>query len=665
MNKEIEKTLMNGDYESAYRLIQEYRSQKYDYDTFSYLSYYYTGIGKYDKAYDVSCEAVDINPFSIDSCYNLASAAWQLEKYDEAYKYLLRVHYLQEYYKNYVVDNELVKTQIEELEAIAANDEELSEKYAAIKELEVYSERNPYKSADTPIVGQFMHGCDGRINYVASTSRWYESYYNKDCNRDACRAKCELFPLAKVSNVYKADISEKSLMPVCINYRMDGENGAIADAADISKTTYMEPAYLKYSYIPVDKPTTFVAASEAVFAKPIPLNNSNGRRKRLVMSIFADSFNYRSIKEKGLDKLMPETAAFFEKGIVFDNFYSGSEWTLPSIATYWTGKHSSKHMNLDEKYLIDFMKDEKVLAEYFHDEGYVTAKIGGNDAVTPVSGYNRGIDRFLYQYISQGYTAKDVVTDVIEHMRTFAGDDQYLWVDFVDLHDISGGFMRSIGVQAQMPLECRMFDNDVKTTVKQTYSENRKYIFEQELREFDFHLGRLFKYIEDNYSDDEIVISLFSDHGAAFMVDNGEPFVSWQRMNVPMMIRGTGGIRGVCDEVVESADYAAMMCALAGIKYDYTGTDANLPKVLGGTREREYALSQSLFVGDLYSGALHGRDFHYYYKSAQPVQPEFRIDISKAEDYIADDRGEIIDDDDRRLKYRERLLSEIKHLIKK
>lgn len=573
MNKEIEKTLMNGDYESAYRLIQEYRSQKYDYDTFSYLSYYYTGIGKYDKAYDVSCEAVDINPFSIDSCYNLASAAWQLEKYDEAYKYLLRVHYLQEYYKNYVVDNDLVKTQIEELEAIAANDEELSEKYAAIKELEVYSERNPYKSANTPIVGQFMHGCDGRINYVASTSRWYESYYNKDCNRDAYRAKCELFPLAKVSNVYKADISEKSLMP--------------------------------------------------------------------------------------------ETAAFFEKGIVFDNFYSGSEWTLPSIATYWTGKHSSKHMNLDEKYLIDFMKDEKVLAEYFHDEGYVTAKIGGNDAVTPVSGYNRGIDRFLYQYISQGYTAKDVVTDVIEHMRTFAGDDQYLWVDFVDLHDISGGFMRSIGVQAQMPLECRMFDNDVKTTVKQTYSENRKYIFEQELREFDFHLGRLFKYIEDNYSDDEIVISLFSDHGAAFMVDNGEPFVSWQRMNVPMMIRGTGGIRGVCDEVVESADYAAMMCALAGIKYDYTGTDANLPKVLGGTREREYALSQSLFVGDLYSGALHGRDFHYYFKSAKPVQPEFRIDISKAEDYIADDRGEIIDDDDRRLKYRERLLSEIKHLIKK
>ncbi len=665
MNKEIEKTLMSGDYETAYRLIQEYSSRSYDYDSFSYLSYYYTEIVKYDKAYDISREAVDINPFSIDSCYNLACAAWQLGKYDEAYKYLLRVHYLQEYYKNYVVDNELVKRQTEELEAVAADDEELAGKYAVIKELETYSENNPYKSIGTSLVGQFMHGFDGRINYVGSTTRWYESYYNMDCNRDAYRAKCELFPLANVGRVYKADISEKSLMPVCINYQLDGKNGAIADAADINKTTYIEMSRLKYSYLPVDKPTTFVTTSETVFAKPIPLNNSNGKRKRLVMSIFADSFNYRIIKEKGLENLMPETAAFFEKGIIFDNFYSGSEWTLPSIATYWTGKHSSKHMNLDENYLIDFMKNEKVLAEYFHDEGYVTAKIGGNDAVTPVSGYNRGIDRFLYQYISQGYTAKDVVTDVIEHLRTFAGDDQYVWVDFVDLHDISGGFMRSIGVQSQMPLECRMFDSDVKTTVKQTYSENRKYILEQELREFDFHLGRMFRYIEDNYSDDEIVISFFSDHGAAFMVDNSEPFVSWQRMNVPMMIRGTGGVKGVCDEVVESADYAAIMCELANIKYDYAGTDANLPKVFGGTHEREYALSQSLFIGDLYSGALHGKDFHYYYKSANPIQPEFRIDISGAEDYIADDNGEIIDDDARRLKYREQLLAEIEHLIKK
>ena len=41
------------------------------------------------------------------------------------------------------------------------------------------------------------------------------------------------------------------------------------------------------------------------------------------------------------------------------------------------------------------------------------------------------------------------------------------------------------------------------------------------------------------------------------------------------------------------------------------------------------------------------------------------MDISGAEDYIADDNGEVIDDDARRLKYREQLLNEIKHLIKK
>lgn len=665
MNKEIEEMLINGNYTTAYSMIQKNLDQTYDYDNYSYLSYYYSQTGDFEAAYSISKKAADINPFSIDACYNLACAAQQLKKYDVAYKYLLRVQYLQEYYNNYVVDNELVKAQIEELKELADGNETILAKYRLAEELQSHSISNPFKRPGEELIGTFMHAPDEKIYYVGATNRWYESNFNDAANRDAYRGRCELFETKNVSNIHSVNITEKALLPVCINYTSGEKRGAIADKADIKGTTYIEPAHLKYSYIPLDHSTVYVCSEPTVFADPIPLNNSDGKRKRLVMSIFADSFNYKIIKEKGLDRLMPETAAFFEKGLIFDNFYSGSEWTLPSIATYWTGRHSSKHMNLDENYLIDFMKDEKVLAEYFHDEGYVTAKIGGNDAVTPVSGYNRGIDRFLYQYISQGYTAKDVVTDVIEHMRTFAGDDQYLWIDFVDLHDISGGFMRSIGVQAQMPLECRTIDSNIKTTVKQTYSENRKYIFEQELREFDFHLGRLFRYIEDNYSDDEIVISFFSDHGAAFMVDDGEPFVSWQRMNVPMMIRGTGGIKGVCDEVIESADYAAMMCKLAGIKYDYTGTDANLPKIFGGLNEREYALSQSLFVGDRYSGALHGKNFHYYYKSAQSIQPEFKIDISGAEDYIADDNGKVIADEPRRLKYREQLLNEIKHLIKK
>ena len=115
---------------------------------------------------------------------------------------------------------------------------------------------------------------------------------------------------------------------------------------------------------------------------------------------------------------MPETFQYFSKGIICNNYYSGSEWTLPSIATYWTGKHSSHHMNLMEDYRFDFMKDSKVLAEYFHDAGYVTAKIGGNDAVTPWQGYIRGIDRFTYQYSSQAYRTKEVISDVIQQIET-------------------------------------------------------------------------------------------------------------------------------------------------------------------------------------------------------------------------------------------------------
>ena len=93
-----------------------------------------------------------------------------------------------------------------------------------------------------------------------------------------------------------------------------------------------------------------------------------------------------------------------------------------------------------EDYRFDFMKDSKVLSEYFHDAGYVTAKIGGNDAVTPWQGYIRGIDRFTYQYSSQAYRTKEVISDVIQQIETFKDACQYIWFDFLDLHDIAGGF---------------------------------------------------------------------------------------------------------------------------------------------------------------------------------------------------------------------------------
>lgn len=139
----------------------------------------------------------------------------------------------------------------------------------------------------------------------------------------------------------------------------------------------------------------------------------------------------------------------------------------------------------------------------------MTAKIGGNDAVTPWQGYIRGIDRFTYQYSSQAYRTKEVISDVIQQIETFKDACQYIWFDFLDLHNIAGGFMCSLPVQSRLPLAARHIDNDITTTVKQSFSPNRREIYIQQLRELDFYLGILYQYLERNYKDEEIIVSLF------------------------------------------------------------------------------------------------------------------------------------------------------------
>lgn len=331
---------------------------------------------------------------------------------------------------------------------------------------------------------------------------------------------------------------------------------------------------------------------------------------------------------------------------------------------YWTGKRASRHMNLDNQYRWDFMGEQKNLAEYFKEAGYVTAKIGGNDAVTPTQGYIRGIDMFLYQQDAEGMTVKEAVADAIEHMETFQDTNQFIWMDIVDLHQIAGWFMPSINVQSKLPLETRFIDNRMISTVKQTRSRNREQIYIAQMQKIDLYLSLLYQYLTEHYQENEMVVTFFSDHGTAFLVDDDQPFISWQRTNIPLLIRAEGLKGEDCDEVIQTSDYPGILCKLAGIPYDYTGTDGNLPLCMGGNRERSYAFSECLFPGDPYSAGLHGKNFHVYYRTEKPVGKEFRIDVEGSRLWAVDDAGLDITDKIDEAEYRHIVEDAIAHLIK-
>ena len=231
-------------------------------------------------------------------------------------------------------------------------------------------------------------------------------------------------------------------------------------------------------------------------------------------------------------------------------------------------------------------------------------------------------------YKARGYNKEELVTDTLEQLRAFKNCDQFVTVEFEDLHDIAGGFPRGLSIQTTTDLKDLKSDNYICSTIKQTRSLNKQKIYINELQQLDFYLGFLFEYIEKNYNDDEYVVSLFSDHGTAFMVDDTELTICKQRMNVPFMFRDNMH-KEITDEIVQNIDYPAILCNICGIDYNYYGTDANLPHFLGGN-ERKYAFSQTIFPGDRYQSAIMTKNYTYYFLSKEKVTDEFRIDISDA-----------------------------------
>lgn len=664
MNKEVEQIIASQDVAQIEQAILEYEKENpYDFDLFSYKVSLYILSGKYDKAYEWALKAISHNPFSIEANYNLAVTALELGENAQAYWHFLCVQHFQKRADSFLVDEQAISMELQHLREMSKQDENLEEQLYLLDNKFQFACHEPFKTM-VAMCGKIFTCHDYKNYYIGCAENLLDCYFDHlHGQRDSYHAACEAFEINQITDCYQIDAKQEMILPICMNYRMSAERGnVIFDAENPEETIYCDSSKGKYIYLPVKGRHTYHLEKEAIFAKPIPLvQKKDDKHKRLVMGIFIDSVNELVFKCHGLEKVMPNTAKFFSKGVVCTEFYSGSEWTLTSIGSYWMGVYPSSHMNLDEDFRFDFMKNHKVLAEYFQEQGYVTAMIGGNDAVTMIQGYNRGIDRTLYK---NDYRTKYVVEDVLQHLETFSKTNQFVMVNIEDLHDVAGGFMRSLKVQSQTPLQDRKIDNQIKTTVKQTHSKNREKIYVRELREIDFWLGQLYDYIESNYSDEEITISLFSDHGTAFMVSDDKAFISEERVKVPFMVRD-GNLPAIeCSEIMQNVDYGAILCKLAGIEYQYENTDANLPIVFGGDKERNFAFSQTIFSGDPYQGALHGKKFHYYFETLEPVSKEYQIDISKVKSYILDDNGNVVKDSDREEKYKEYILNRIRYLIK-
>ncbi len=89
---------------------------------------------------------------------------------------------------------------------------------------------------------------------------------------------------------------------------------------------------------------------------------------------------------------LPFIKELAKKSIVFENAFANAPWTLPSVASMFTGLYPSQHGALNEK--TKLKKNVKTIAEILREKGYETIIITQNDGwITPYYGLTRGFKK--------------------------------------------------------------------------------------------------------------------------------------------------------------------------------------------------------------------------------------------------------------------------------
>lgn len=653
--KKIKNLIIQNNFEAAEQVISVYEQKiSCDFDLLNIKVLISIQKNELDQAYYFAKQAIEKNRLNLDANLNMAFVCEIQGKWLESYTYYSRLFALQENFKEEVLNKDEIVSIIDRIiEKMAENlkglQGEAYQKYYndinAVNQPEMDLLTNLYMENNDMDYYFGMHHLYGSDYFMARYDDWYHSYWRPDKGLSSIQSKGELIKVRHYGTEYTYDEESPCIVSCIINTEPNLSKVVFTNQNQVESTIY-DTIINTFSYFKLEGKTNIKADKPMVFGEPVLLKQSE-KNKKLVLNIFIDSFNYQFLKENPLQEVMPYTHKFFGNGIVCSNAYAGSEFTYPSVATYWTGMRPNHHKMLNSNVQFDIPQDIKLLPEYFKEAGYFTAKIGGNETVAPNYGYIRGIDRLVYERSAQNFNVQQAVCDAVEHIEAYKDTDQFVWLDIIDLHDVAGGWQRPISIQTKVPYAAREIDNVGGSSLYQTYSPNKREIYREELKRIDRYLHMLYQYIEDNYNRDEVVISLFSDHGNGFNIENGQPFLSDQRMNIPIMFYCDWQGEHECKEIVESIDYCSILCKLAGVDMNSEkAVDGQVPVFLGGDRKKEYAVSQSIFPLKPYVVSIFNENQKFYLETENNSGNDCRIDFSKFNYVLVDKEDKVIQDEE-------------------
>ena len=331
-----------------------------------------------------------------------------------------------------------------------------------------------------------------------------------------------------------------------------------------------------------------------LMGEPIILGHDRNRRK-IVLNILADGLCWKEMQRENY-ALIPNIMRFFQKGVIFDNSYSSSEYTYAALTTIETGlyQHHTQITEPGQPFTLD--PTYVTISEQMKALGYYCVNIQG-DGEGIYNGATRGYDRLIVNHMM--IHAADGVERVIRHLQIFDECDNFLFMHFGDTHPYNSDISTPAVAMTHLPLADVLQEQDMSASVFLKPNPLSQYVNHRAIQDADRQLGYLFDYLTSHYEDDEYIVLLYSDHGTSVYA-RSPYFVSEEQTGAALMARGAGvPALGRVDELTSSVDIYKILGKLAGYPIDAPHLDGNLPEAFGGQR-REYTVSNSIYPGQTY-----------------------------------------------------------------
>jgi arylsulfatase A-like enzyme len=215
----------------------------------------------------------------------------------------------------------------------------------------------------------------------------------------------------------------------------------------------------------------------------------------------------------------PNLDRWSREGVIFEQAFATSPWTLPTFGSILTGELPAGHAagrRVKGKWKRAPLEESlPTLAEILREEGFTTGAVVSNPFLKPEFGTSRGFETYDYE---RSRRADAVVDWTLEWLDTAAEQPFFLMMHLIDPHlpydappPVEGRF--TAGGRDPRPLgKLREFRSRTDTLSE----EEKSFIaglYDEEIALVDRELGRFLEALEERGLWDRLLVILTSDHG--------------------------------------------------------------------------------------------------------------------------------------------------------